>query len=139
MLRRNLLKIAAASLPALWMKKLYAGSLPGTKNFIGEKMATGPFEPSWSSLEQYKIPAWYKNAKFGIWAHWGAQCQPEYGDWYGRLMYEEESDDYKYHVATYGHPSKFGFKDVINQWKADSWNPDQLVGHCIKMPAHNIL
>lgn len=94
----------------------------------GLEIVKGPFQPDWRSLEQYETPAWYKNAKFGIWAHWGPQCQPGYGDWYARGMYQEGSDQYNYHVKKYGHPSKFGFKDVINEWKADQWNPDELVG-----------
>ncbi len=96
--------------------------------FDGPVIAKGPFRADWGSLEQYQTPAWYKNAKFGIWAHWGPQCEPEYGDWYARGMYQEGSDQYNYHVKKYGHPSKFGFKDVINEWKADQWNPDELVG-----------
>ncbi len=91
-------------------------------------IAKGPFQPDWPSLEQYKTPDWYRNAKFGIWAHWGPQCEPEYGDWYARGMYQEGSDQYNYHVKKYGHPSQFGFKEVINAWKADQWNPDELVG-----------
>lgn len=51
----------------------------------------GPFSPTWESLSQYEAPEWFRNAKFGIWAHWGPQCQPEAGDWYGRAMYEEEA------------------------------------------------
>lgn len=92
-----------------------------------EPIAAGKFQPSWQSLSQYKVPDWYRNAKFGIWAHWGPQCQPEHGDWYARGMYEEGSDDYKFHVKHYGHPSKFGFKDVIHEWKAENWNPEKLV------------
>lgn len=92
-----------------------------------ESMATGKFQPTWESLQQYKVPDWFRNAKFGIWAHWGPQCQPEEGDWYARAMYNEGSREYKAHLAKYGHPSEFGFKDVINAWKADKWNPDQLV------------
>ncbi len=92
-----------------------------------EKMETGQFAPNWESLKQYKTPEWFKNAKFGIWAHWGPQCQPEQGDWYARGMYEEGSRQYKWHVENYGHPSVFGFKDVINEWKAENWNPEQLV------------
>lgn len=86
-----------------------------------------PFEPTWSSLARYRVPDWYRDAKFGIWAHWGAQCEPEHGDWYGRNMYQEGGDDYKFHVEQYGHPSKVGFKDIIHRWKADNWNPDELV------------
>src|SRR4051812_11028878 len=57
----------------------------------------------------------------------GPQCQPEHGDWYARAMYEEGSRDNKFHVEHYGHPSKFGFKDVIHEWKAQNWNPDDLM------------
>jgi alpha-L-fucosidase len=92
-----------------------------------EPIASGPFTPDWESLEKYQTPDWFRNAKFGIWAHWGPQCEPEFGDWYGRLMYEEGGDVYRYHVKKYGHPSQFGFKDVIHQWKADQWDPDALM------------
>ena len=92
-----------------------------------EPAVSGKFEPTWQSLSQYKVPDWFRNAKFGIWAHWGPQCQPEQGDWYARGMYEEGSDYYKWHVAHYGHPSKVGFKDVIHDWKAQNWDPDKLV------------
>jgi alpha-L-fucosidase len=92
-----------------------------------EPVAPGRFEPTWQSLQQYKVPEWFRNAKFGIWAHWGPQCQPEQGDWYGRFMYDEGSEQYKWHVAHYGHPSKAGFKEVINDWKARNWDPEKLV------------
>ena len=92
-----------------------------------EPVAPGKFQPSWESLKQYEVPEWFRNAKFGIWAHWGPQCQPEQGDWYARAMYEEGSADNKYHVERYGPPSEFGFKDVINTWKAEKWDPDRLV------------
>jgi alpha-L-fucosidase len=88
---------------------------------------SGVFQPTWQSLQQYETPEWFRNAKFGIWAHWGPQCQPEQGDWYARFMYDEGSDQYKWHVAHYGHPSKAGFKEVINDWKAENWNPEKLV------------
>ncbi len=93
-----------------------------------EKMQEGLFEPNWESLSQYEsAPDWFRDAKFGIWAHWGPQCQPEQGDWYARGMYDEGSSQYRWHVENYGHPSEFGFKDVINLWKADKWDPDRLI------------
>ncbi len=107
-------------------KALGAEHLLGSISF-DETMDTGPFSPNWDSLQNYKAPEWYRDAKFGIWAHWGPQCQPEHGDWYARMMYIEGSDDYKFHVEKYGHPSKFGFKDVINEWKAENWDPEHLV------------
>ncbi|HEY5592609.1 MAG TPA: alpha-L-fucosidase [Paludibacter sp.] len=87
----------------------------------------GPFKASWTSLGQYQAPEWYRDAKFGIWAHWGPQCEPEDGDWYARNMYIEGSSQNLFHVQKYGHPSVFGFKDVINEWKADQWDPEYLV------------
>ena len=130
MQRRKLIKGAAAALPAWWLAKSYANVLPhiGTAGLPGEPMAKGPFKPTWSSLKQYQVPDWYRNAKFGIWAHWGPQCQPEHGDWYARGMYEEGSAQYKSHIAEYGHPSRSGFKDIIHKWKAERWDPEHLLG-----------
>ncbi len=91
-------------------------------------IADGPFKPTWESLEQnYQLPDWYRDAKFGIWAHWGPQCQPGQGDWYAQRMYVQGHPQNKYHVEHYGPPSKFGFKDVINEWKADQWDPAMLI------------
>ena len=92
-----------------------------------EPVAPGKFEATWQSLAQYLVPDWFRNAKFGIWAHWGPQCQPGQGDWYARSMYNEGSRQYKWHVKNYGHPSKAGFKDVVNSWKAEKWDPEKLV------------
>ena len=93
-----------------------------------EKMATGAFQPTWESLSQYnEAPEWYQDAKFGIWAHWGPQCQPEQGDWYARFMYYSGTSQFNWHASNYGNQSTFGFKDVINTWKAQNWNPEYLV------------
>src|SRR5690349_145439 len=86
-------------------------------------VADGPFQADWSSLTNYQAPEWFRDAKFGIWAHWGPQCQPEHGDWYARSMYQEGSGDYKSHLEEYGHPSTNGFKDVIHEWKAEHFDP----------------
>jgi alpha-L-fucosidase len=130
MKRRALLKAAAlGGFSALSMPKmLKAGALFSNLNEPSLRMADGPYQPDWDSLAQYQLPDWFRDAKFGIWANWGPQCQPELGDWYARKMYIEGDRAYKYHVEKYGHPSKFGFKDVINEWKGENWNPDELVG-----------
>jgi len=103
------------------------GNFPSPIKEGNEPMATGTFEPNWESLQQYEAPEWFRNAKFGIWAHWGPQCQPEAGDWYGRNMYIDGTHQNKIHLEKYGHPSESGFKDVINEWKADKWDPEKLV------------
>ena len=97
-----------------------------------EPMQTGKFEPTWASLSNYEVPAWFRDAKFGIWAHWGPQCQPEQGDWYARNMYLETLPDWAHGMNLwnrdhYGHPSEFGFKDVIHTWKAEHWDPEKLI------------
>ncbi len=88
---------------------------------------TGEFKPEWESLEAWECPEWFKNAKFGIWAHWGPQCQAETGDWYARHMYYKGHWQYNAHVAKYGDPKEFGLKDLIHAWKAEKWEPDSLV------------
>jgi alpha-L-fucosidase len=92
-----------------------------------EPIAPGKFAPTWESLRQYEVPEWFRDAKFGIWAHWGPQCEPERGDWYARQMYIQGHGQYDEHLRRYGHPSQFGFKDVIHAWKAEKWDPDKLL------------
>ena len=94
-----------------------------------EPMAAGPFEPTWESLSQYEVPEWFRNAKFGIWAHWGAQCVEGSGDWMARGLYQEGSGQYNYHVEHYGHPSEVGFKDILPLFKAEHWQPDSLLAY----------
>jgi alpha-L-fucosidase len=85
------------------------------------------FNSSWESLEQYQCPEWFRDAKFGLWSHWDGYVVTEAGDWYARNMYIQGSSQYKYHLENYGHPSQFGYKDVIELWKADKFHPDSLV------------
>lgn len=126
MKRRELLKHLAASIPVLALAN-EINAAHSILNGLGGTAAPASFKPTWESLSNFKTPDWFRNAKFGIWAHWGPQCEAEYGDWYAREMYMEGSRQYKYHVEKYGHPSKFGFKDIINEWKADAWNPEELL------------
>lgn len=92
------------------------------------KIASGSFQPTWESLAQnYKTPEWFRDAKFGIWAHWSAQCVPEQGDWYARQMYVQGTRHYNYQVKTYGHPSKFGFMELDHLWTAEKWEPGKLM------------
>jgi alpha-L-fucosidase len=90
-------------------------------------ISPGPFQPTWASLQQYECPDWFRDAKFGIWAHWSAQCVPEQGDWYAQRMYRQGDKDYDYQVAHYGHPSKVGFKDIDHAWRAEHWEPEKLM------------
>ncbi len=98
-----------------------------TVSEANEKMAKGKFEPTWESLQQYEVPEWFRNAKFGIWAHWGPQCVEGSGDWMARSLYMEGTREYRHHKENYGHPSEVGFKDILPLFKAEKWDPDKLV------------
>jgi len=87
----------------------------------------GPFVGTMDSLTNYACPEWFRDAKFGIWAHWGPQAVPEQGDWYARKMYQQGSPDYDDHLKRWGHPSTNGWKDIIPLWKAENWDPDKLM------------
>jgi alpha-L-fucosidase len=100
-------------------------------NLAGE----GPYKPTWDSMLQYEAPEWYRDAKFGIWAHWSPQCVPEAGDWYGRKMYIEGDKDYKYQLDHYGPQSRFGFKDICAQWTLLNWQPEDLIARYKKAGA----
>ncbi|RHW18938.1 twin-arginine translocation signal domain-containing protein [Sphingomonas gilva] len=85
-------------------------------------------KPDWQAFaDAYQTPDWFRDAKFGIWSHWGVQCVPEFGDWYGRQMYIQGNRVYEHHLRTYGHPSKAGFIDFIGRWKAEAWDPEGLM------------
>jgi alpha-L-fucosidase len=129
--RRDFIKASAlaagAGLASPWWQSRLLGA-PSPEESAGRTLMPGPFQPSWESLvKNYSFPDWYRDAKFGIWAHWSAQCVPEQGDWYARRMYLQGEKDYNYHVQTYGHPSKFGFMEIDNLWKADRWEPEKLM------------
>ena len=114
------------------MKKIFALLLTAfamTASAQKEDVAvkTGTFGNDWESLSAWECPEWFKDAKFGIWAHWGPQCQAEDGDWYARFMYYSNSGQYAYHVNHFGNPKDFGLKDLCNAWKADQWDPQELV------------
>ncbi len=96
---------------------------PATKDLAG----VGPFKPEWSSLLNYEAPDWYRDAKFGIWAHWSPQCVPEGGDWYARNMYIQGNGQYDYQIEHYNHPTKFGYKDLCAQWTLLNWEPEALI------------
>jgi alpha-L-fucosidase len=95
----------------------------------------GPYQPTWDSLLQYEAPDWYRDAKFGIWAHWSPQCVPEAGDWYGRNMYLDDQRQYKYQLDHYGPQSRFGYKDLCAQWTLLNWQPDELIARYKKAGA----
>lgn len=86
------------------------------------------YQATWESLKKYQVPDWFRDAKFGIFIHWGVYSVPAFGsEWYPRLMYQQGSNEYKHHIEKYGPQSKFGYKDFIPLFKAENFNPVQWV------------
>lgn len=118
MLLATLVLAAPLQLPAAMAppRPVPAGDFPA---------AEGPYKPTWQSLAQgFQIPQWFREAKFGIWSHWSPQVEPEQGDWYALRMYQPKSPCYKWHVEHYGHPSVFGYKDLLPLFKAEKFDPE---------------
>ena len=97
---------------------LAAGSAAGT----GPK----PFAADWESLKQHEAaPTWFRDAKFGIYFHWGVYSVPAFGsEWYPRNMHFKNRNEYKHHVAKYGDPTKFGYHDFVPMFKAEKFDAE---------------
>jgi alpha-L-fucosidase len=126
----------AKSFIAICMACLAFSAFAQTENL---PIYPGKYQPTDESLKTYQYPEWFRNVKFGIWSHWGPQAVPRQGDWYARGMYQGANYDcekgkynpphgyYAFHTKQYGHPSEFGYKDIIPLWKAERWNPEELM------------
>ncbi|MBA2396795.1 MAG: alpha-L-fucosidase [Ktedonobacteraceae bacterium] len=141
--RRNFLKTSAITTAAIsgtagLSSKLFFGKAGIAKaapaldiwNLPAFTPASGTYKPdsSWATIaQQYRFPDWYRDAKYGIWAHWSPQSVPEYGDWYALHMYEQGTADYNYHLAHYGHPSQFGYKDLTHLFTGSQWDANALL------------
>ena len=123
----NIDRIVAGPLPAL---------PPDIWNLPPLQVAPGSYSADWKALGRtYTAPAWWRDAKFGAWAHWDPQSMPEQGDWYARGMYVEGSPQYKSHLKNFGHPSEFGYKDICHNWVIDRWKPEDLMNLYVEMGA----
>jgi alpha-L-fucosidase len=84
------------------------------------------YNPTWKSLKNYTIPDWFRDAKFGIFIHWGVYSVPAFGnEWYPRNMYVQGTHEYEFHAETFGAHTEFGYKDFIPQFKAENFDADE--------------
>jgi alpha-L-fucosidase len=98
------------------------------------------YQATWESLKNYECPDWFRDAKFGIFIHWGVYSVPGFeSEWYPRQMYQKGSRVYKHHVETYGDPKDFGYKDFIPMFKAEKFNPDDWISLFIKAGAKYVV
>jgi len=108
---------------ATWAEDKRAEEILKTVDHV---VAQGPFRASWESLEAYKVPEWYMDAKFGIFIHWGVYSVPAFdNEWYPRNMYLTDNPVFKHHVATYGPQSQFGYKDFIPKFTAEKFDANR--------------
>ena len=111
-----------------------ANSMPmgNADNFAETNMdfaieTNGPFAPTWKSIAANVpgngTPAWLRQAKFGIWFHYGPQANLQSGDWSAQHMYQQGADAYNFHTNYFGHPTTNGYKDVIKAWSPTNYSP----------------
>ncbi len=90
---------------------------------VDHTVTQGPFQAIWQSLETYQVPDWYRDAKFGIFIHWGVYSVPAFdSEWYPRNMYIRGSAVFKHHIATFGPQNQFGYKDFIPRFTAEHFD-----------------
>jgi alpha-L-fucosidase len=112
------------------------GLPPDIWNLPPLPVASGPYPPDWKGLSLlYTVPDWWREAKFGAWAHWDPQSMPEQGDWYARGMYMQGNRQYEYNLKNFGHPSEYGYKDICHNWLTDRWKPEELMDLFVEMGA----
>ena len=112
-----------------WSTALFAGLLliVFSSNACAQHK-TKAYQPTWKSLSKHPTPEWFRDAKFGIYFHWGVYSVPAYGnEWYPRNMYRQGSDAYKHHKKKYGSQDKFGYKDFIPMFTAENFDAERWV------------
>ncbi len=103
------------------------------------------FQANWESLQAYQVPEWFKNAKLGIFIHWGVYAVPAWdNEWYPRFMYRDEvsrkgPNYFQHHCETWGHPGEFGYKDFIPMFKGENWDPEAWVDLFVQAGAQYIV
>ena len=112
------------------------GLSPDIWNLPPLPVADGPYSGDWKAISRiYTVPEWWRDAKFGAWAHWDPQSMPEDGDWYARGMYMQGNAQYNYNLQHFGHPSEYGYKDIAHNWVIDRWHPNELMDLYVEMGA----
>jgi len=129
---RSIARGAAACAALALAASSASAEIPGYQAKLATKLANvktgiakGPFKSDWDSLRAgYRTPDWFRDAKFGIFIHWGVYSVPAFAnEWYSRNMYVPGNAAYEHQVATYGPQSKFGYKDFIPMFKAEKFDP----------------
>lgn len=89
------------------------------------KPAEGPYAATWNSLTKHPVPQWFRDAKFGIYTHWGPYAVPAFSTAYSGDLYMKDQKAHEHHLKHYGDPSTFGYKDFLPMFKAERFDPDE--------------
>ena len=119
-------KLTPEQIDAQWIaaNTKYDGERKRLLADVDKGVAGGPFRDDWQSLRAYQAPEWFRDAKFGIFIHWGVYSVAGFGsEWYSRNMYQQGSPDFAHQVATYGPQAQFGYKDLIPKFTAEHFDP----------------
>lgn len=97
----------------------------------GAARAEDAYQPNWTSLRTHTpAPEWFRDAKYGIYFHWGVYSVPAYGnEWYPRFMHAKKEGlrnhhYYKHHTATYGDPAQYGYDRFVEGFTAEKFDAD---------------
>ncbi len=129
-MRRLCMLLATSLLPCLAQAHAFQNTEAVQRQLtqVDAAAANGPFRPDWDSLGAYRVPDWFRDAKFGIFIHWGVYSVPAFGtEWYPRDMYQKSNPAFAHHVATYGAQASFGYKDFIPLFHGERFDPDAWV------------
>jgi alpha-L-fucosidase len=117
---------SAAEIDREWQAAVskYDGARAAILEDVDRQADDGPYRPDWETLQKYEIPQWYKDAKYGIFIHWGVFSVPGIAnEWYPRNMYQLKEPEFQQHIKKYGPQDKFGYKDLIPLFRAEKWDP----------------
>lgn len=123
-----LLMTICASTPLTAGGDAKQGYYPDTSGYASPK-GTEVYKPDPATIaDHYRVPDWFRNAKFGIFIHWGPYAVPAfYNEWYASRMYDVGSESYNHHIKTYGKHTEFGYKDFIPMFKGEKFNAEEWV------------
>ena len=95
---------------------------------IDDVISRGRYRDDWSSLCAHRTPAWYVDAKIGVFIHWGLFSVPAFGnEWYSRHMYDPAHEEFRHHRNTFGDQKDFGYKDFIPMFKGERFSAEEWV------------
>ncbi|MDC7684170.1 alpha-L-fucosidase [Asticcacaulis sp. BYS171W] len=100
-----------------------AGPVEAQLKKVDQRLKRGAYKPDWAALKAYETPDWFRDAKFGIFIHWGPYSVPAFAnEWYTRNMYAQGNSAFRHHVETWGPQNQFGYKDFIPMFTAEKFD-----------------